>query len=63
MSRINLRMPEQLRARIEAAAARRALGQRVAGPRGGRGARIGRSAGRREGRAPQGAQRYRGWAR
>jgi HicB family len=64
MSRINLRMPDQLKARIEQAAAAgglsvnswlvraatAALGRTELGPR-------------RPPRAPQGAQRYTGWAR
>ena len=65
MSRINLRMPDHLKVRIEAAAAREGLSVNAwlvrtvtaaverAGPPGRPGER----------RAPQGAQRYTGWAR
>ena len=63
MSRINLRMPERLKARIEAAAAREGLSVNAWLVRAAAAAADRGSAGRREGRAPQGAQRYRGWAR
>jgi hypothetical protein len=64
VSRINVRMPEHLKARIERAAEREGLSVnawlvRVAAARLERGDGIRR----REGRAPHGAQRYTGWAR
>jgi hypothetical protein len=64
MARINLRMPMQLKTRIEAAAAADGLSVnawlvRAAGAAAERGG----PDRRREGRAAQGAQRYTGWAR
>ena len=63
MSRINLRMPERLKARVEAAAAGEGLSLNAWLVRAAAAAADRGSTGRREGRAPQGAQRYRGWAR
>jgi HicB family len=64
MSRINLRMPEHLKARIEAAAAKEGLSVNAWLVRAAA-AGLERSdeARRRERRAPHGAQGYRGWAR
>jgi hypothetical protein len=64
MSRINVRMPEHLKARIERAAEREGSSVnawlvRAAAERSDR-SQKGR---RRERRAPQGAQRYKGWVR
>jgi hypothetical protein len=64
ISRINLRMPEQLKTRIEQAAEREALSVnawlvRAAAARLERGDGVGR----RERGAPKGAQHYTGWAR
>jgi HicB family len=63
MSRINLRMPERLKARIEAAAAGEGLSVNAWLVRAAAAAADRDGPGRREGRAPQGAQHYRGWAR
>ena len=63
MSRINLRMPERLKARVEAAAAGEGLSVNAWLVRAAAAAADRGGAGRREGRAPQGAQHYRGWAR
>jgi hypothetical protein len=64
MSRINLRMPEQLKGRIEQAADREGLSVNAWLVRAAA-TRLERSegAGRRERRAPSGGQRYTGWAR
>lgn len=64
MSRINLRMPEHLKARIERAADREGLSVNAWLVRAAA-ARLERNEGnrRRERRAPHGAQRYTGWAR
>ena len=64
ISRINLRMPEQLKTRIEQAAERETLSVNAWLIRAAA-ARLERSEGvrRRERRAPKGAQRYTGWAR
>jgi len=61
MSRINLRMPERLKARVEAAAAGEGLSVNAWL------VRAAAAAAERTGpdrpRAPQGRQQYRGWAR
>ena len=64
MSRINLRMPDRLKARIEQAAASEGLSVNAWLVRAAAAAleRTGQSR-RRERRASQGAQRYTGWAR
>jgi hypothetical protein len=64
ISRINVRMPESLKARIEHAAEREGLSINAWLVRAAA-ARLGRSQGirGRERRAPHGAQRYSGWAR
>ena len=64
ISRINLRMPEQLKARVEQAAEGEGLSVNAWLVRAAA-ARLERREGvrRRERRAPQGAQRYTGWAR
>jgi HicB family len=64
MSRINLRMPEQLKSRIEAAAAADGFSVNAWLVRAAAAAleRTGPEA-RRERRAPMGAKRYTGWAR
>jgi HicB family len=64
MARINLRMPEHLKARIEVAADGEGLSVNAWLVRAAAG-RLERSEGgrRRERRAPQGGQRYTGWAR
>jgi uncharacterized protein (DUF1778 family) len=64
MSRINLRMPDHLKARIEQAAASEGQSVNAWLVRAAAAAleRTG-SSGRRERRASQGAQRYTGWAR
>jgi hypothetical protein len=64
ISRINLRMPEQLKGRIEQAAERETLSVNAWLARAAA-AGLERSEGvrRRERRAPKGAQRYTGWAR
>jgi hypothetical protein len=64
ISRINLRMPEHLKARVEQAADGEGLSVNAWLVRAAA-ARLERSAGarRRERRAPYGAQRYTGWAR
>jgi hypothetical protein len=64
MSRINLRMPDHLKARIEQAAASEGLSVNAWLVRAAAAAleRTGSSRGR-ERRASQGAQRYTGWAR
>jgi len=61
MSRINLRMPERLKARIEAAAAGEGLSVNAWLVRAA--ARAAERAGPDRPRAPQGPQSYRGWAR
>lgn len=71
MARINLRMPDQLKVRIEQAAATegisvnawlvRAAAAALERPQGGRPERS--SPARTEGRAPRSSQRYKGWAR
>jgi hypothetical protein len=64
MSRINLRLPEHLKARIEHAAADEGLSVNAWLVRAAAAALERRDAPRRrERRAPQGAQRYTGWAR
>jgi hypothetical protein len=63
MSRINLRMPERLKARVEAGAAGEGLSVNAWLVRAAAAAADRGGAGRRQGRAPQAAQRYRGWAR
>lgn len=62
--RINVRMPEHLKARVEQAAEREALSVNAWLVRAAA-ARLERSegVGRRDRRAPKGAQRYTGWAR
>lgn len=64
ISRVNLRMPEPLKARIEQAAERETLSVNAWLVRAAA-ARLERSEGlrRRDRRAPKGAQRYTGWAR
>jgi HicB family len=64
MSRINLRLPEHLKARVERAAEREGLSVNAWVVRAAA-ARLERVEQARRGdhRAPQGAQRYRGWAR
>jgi hypothetical protein len=64
ISRINLRMPENLKARVEQAADGEGLSVNAWLVRAAA-ARLERDAGprRRERRAPHGAQRYTGWAR
>jgi len=64
MSRINLRLPEQLKARIEAVAAGEGLSVNTWLVRAAAAAaeRAGSDRGRKR-RAPQGAQQYTGWAR
>jgi hypothetical protein len=64
ISRINVRMPEHLKARVEQAAEREALSVNAWLVRAAA-ARLERSEGvsRRARRAPKGAQRYTGWAR
>jgi len=61
MARINLRMPEQLKTRIEAAAAAEGLSVNAWLVRAA--AAAAEQPGPERSRAPQGAQRYRGWAR
>jgi len=61
MARINLRMPEQLKTRIEAAAATEGLSVNAWLVRAA--AAAAEQPGPERSRAPQGAQRYRGWAR
>jgi hypothetical protein len=61
MSRINLRMPERLKARIEAAAAGEGLSVNAWLVRAA--AAAAERAGPDRPRAPQGPQKYRGWAR
>jgi hypothetical protein len=61
MSRINLRMPERLKARIEAAAAREGLSVNAWLVRAA--AAAAERAGPDRPRPPQGPQKYRGWAR
>jgi predicted HicB family RNase H-like nuclease len=64
MSRINLRMPDQLKARIEQAAGREGLSVNSWLVRAAAAALERTDPGRRRQRpAPQGAQRYTGWAR
>jgi uncharacterized protein (DUF1778 family) len=64
MSRINLRMPDHLKARIEQAAASEGLSVNAWLVRAAAAALERTSQSRRpERRAPQGAQRYTGWAR
>jgi uncharacterized protein (DUF1778 family) len=64
MSRINLRMPEHLKARIEAAAAGAGLSVNAWLVRAAAAAAERAGPERRpERRVPQGAQRYTGWAR
>jgi HicB family len=62
MSRINLRMPEQLRARIEAAAAAEGLSVNAWLVRAAAAA-AGQPGPRRQARTEYGSQRYTGWAR
>jgi hypothetical protein len=64
VARINLRLPDRLKSRVELAAAREGLSVnawlvRAAAT----GVERADAAGRREGRTPHGAQRYSGWAR
>ena len=63
MSRINLRMPERLKARVEAAAAGEGLSVNAWLVRAAASAADRGGTGRRETRGPLGAQRYTGWAR
>ena len=63
MSRINLRMPERLKARVEAAAAGEGLSVNAWLVRAAAAAADRGGAGHRQGRTPQAPQRYRGWAR
>ena len=60
MSRINLRMPEHLKARVERAAADEGLSVNAWLVRA---AAVALERANPERRAPQGAQRYTGWAR
>jgi HicB family len=65
MSRINLRMPDHLKSRIEVAAGREGLSVNAWLVRAAAAAALERSGPdrRRERRAPQGAQTYTGWVR
>ncbi len=62
MARINLRMPDQLKARVEQAAASEGVSINTWLARAAAGA-LERGDRRRQTRAPQSAQRYTGWAR
>jgi len=63
VARINLRLPEQLKARVEQAAGREALSVNAWLVRAAAAALERADPGRRGPRGPQGSQRYTGWAR